>query len=131
MSGERLWGIEQELSSSQLQITVNANILQIEGTSGGGLQAAFVFTVNFTPAIAQIAIRGRAKIQGEREEITKILQETKMQKPPPPLVQAVVNVCLAESVLIAKAIGVPPPLPPIPVPTQAPQVSSKDGRYTV
>jgi len=103
MSGERLWGIEQELSSSQLQITVNANILQIEGTSGEGLQASFVFTVNFTPAIAQIALRGRAKIQGEREEITKILQETNMQKPPPaPLVQAVVNVCLAESVLLAK-----------------------------
>ena len=102
MSGEQLWCVERELPS-QLQIAVNANILQIEEASHGGLQASFVFTVTFTPAIAQIALRGRAKIQGECEEIAKILQETKMQKPPPaPLVQAVVNDCLAESVLLAK-----------------------------
>jgi hypothetical protein len=72
------------------------------------------------------------EIRGQHEEIAKMLQESKLQKPPPAqLVQAVVSICIAEAVLIAKAIGVPPPLPPFPVPAEASQASAKDARYTV
>lgn len=129
MSGERLWDVERDMPP-QLQIAVNVNILNFEELSDGNLQVPFVFTVNFTPAIAQISIRGRARIQGEKAEIQKIFQQSKEQKPPPAqVIQAVANVGMAESILISRTIGVPPPLPPIPPPPS--HVPAKgDTRYT-
>ena len=130
LSGERLWDVERELPS-QIQIAVNINMLGIEEQTDGSLQAPFVFTVNYTPAIAQISIKGRARIQGERDEMQRIVEEHKQQKSPPAqIVQAVSSTAIAEAILISKAIGIPPPLPPLPSPptTQAPPKT--DSRYT-
>lgn len=72
MSGERLWDVEREMPS-QLQIAVNLNMLDFEEVSDGNLQVPFVFTVNFTLAIAQITIRGCAKIQEKKDEIGEVV----------------------------------------------------------
>ncbi len=131
LSGERLWDAEREIPS-QIQIAVNINILAVEEQDDGSLQVPFVFTVNFTPAIAQISIRGRAKIQGEKDEMQKILQEHKQQKSPPmQVIQAVSSTAIAEAILISKTIGVPPPLPPLPSPQTTTQAPPKtETRYT-
>jgi hypothetical protein len=130
LSGERLWDVERELPS-QIQIAVNINMLGIEQGSDGSLQAPFVFTVNFTPAIAQISIKGRAKIQGEKEELKKILDEHVQKKSPPvQIVQAVSTTAIAEAILISKTIGIPPPLPPLPAPSTGQPPVKTDTRYT-
>ena len=131
MSGERLWEVEKDLPS-QIQIAVNINVLGIEEQSDGSLQSPFVFTVNFTPAVAQISIKGRARILGEKAEMQKIIQEQKEKKvPPAQIIQAISSTAIAEAILISKTIGIPPPLPPLPTPpaTQAPLKT--DARYTV
>jgi hypothetical protein len=130
MTGERLWEVEKDLPA-QIQIAVNINVLGIEEQSDGSLRSPFVFTVNFTPAIAQISIKGRARIQGEKDELQKILQEQKEKKAPPnQILQAISSTAIAEAILISKTIGIPPPLPPLPTPpaNQAPQKA--DSRYT-
>jgi hypothetical protein len=130
ISGERLWGVEKDLPS-QIQIAVNINVLGIEEQSDGSLQSPFVFTVNFTPAIAQISIKGRARIQGETAEMQKILQEQKEQKVPSgQIIQAISSAAISEAILISKTLGIPPPLPPLPTGpgTQAP--TKVDSRYT-
>lgn len=130
LSGERLWDLERELPP-QIQIAVNINMLGVEEQTDGSLQAPFVFTVNYTPAIAQISIKGRAKIQGEKDDMERILEEHKEKKTPPAqVVQAVSSTAIAEAILMSKAFGIPPPLPPLPTPppTQAPPKS--DVRYT-
>ena len=130
LSGERLWDVERELPA-QVQIAVNINMLGIEEQSDGSLNAPFVFTVNFTPSIAQISIKGRAKIQGDKDEMQKILQEHKEQKgPPAQVVQAVSSTLIAEAILISKTIGIPPPLPPLPTPPTAQAQTKIDARYT-
>jgi len=130
ISGERLWEVERELPS-QIQIAVNINLLGIEEMTDGSLQAPFVFTVNFTPAIAQISIKGRAKIQGEKDEMQKILREQKEQKAPPAqIIQAVSSTAIAEAILVSKTIGIPPPLPPIPSPSTQQAPPKTDSRYT-
>jgi len=130
LSGERLWEVERELPS-QIQIAVNINLLGIEEMTDGSLQAPFVFTVNFTPAIAQISIKGRAKIQGEKNEMQKILQEQKERKAPPAqIIQAVSSTAIAEAILVSKTIGIPPPLPPIPSPPTTQAAPRTDSRYT-
>jgi hypothetical protein len=131
ISGERLWGVEKDLPS-QIQIAVNINVLGIEEQSDGSLQSPFVFTVNFTPAIAQISIKGRARIQGETAEMQKILQEQKEQKVPSgQIIQAISSAAISEAILISKTLGIPPPLPPLPTGGPGTQAPTKvDSRYT-
>jgi hypothetical protein len=129
MSAERFWEIDRPMPP-QVQIGVNINMLDIDQRSDGSLDAPFVFTVSFTPAIAQISIKGKAKISGDSEDTKKILDEHKAQKAPPvQLVQAVSNAAMADAILISRSLNVPPPLPPIPQP-QTTQPSKPDSRYT-
>ena len=128
MSGERLWDIDREIPT-EIQINMNVNMLSFEEASDG-FRVPFVFTVNFTPAIAQISVRGRAMVQTEKEELVKMLQENKEQKPPSPaIVRAVMNAAITESVLLSRTIGVPPPLPPILTPPIQ-TYNKSNSRYT-
>jgi len=130
MSAERFWEMDRPLPP-QVQIGVNINMLDIDQRSDGTLDAPFIFTVNFTPSIAQISIKGKAKIAGEVEETKKIVEEHKAQKPPPvQLLQAVSNAAIADAIWISRSLNIPPPLPPIPQPQTAPQPTKADTRYT-
>jgi hypothetical protein len=66
--------------------------------------------------------------------LAKILQEGKEQKPPPQqVVQSIVNVTMAETIILSRSIGIPPPLPPIPPPPsslQPSKLSKQNSRYT-
>lgn len=129
VSGERFWEVDRPLPQ-QVQIGININMIDIDQRSDGTLDAPFVFTVGFTPGIAQINIKGKAKISGDSADTTKILEEHKAKKTPPvQLVQAVSNAAMADAILISRSLNVPPPLPPIPQPQQA-QPSKPDSRYT-
>ena len=130
MSAERFWEIDRPMPP-QVQIGVNINMLDIDQKSDGSLDAPFVFTVNFTPSIAQISIKGKAKISGDVEDTKKILDEHKAQKAPPvQLVQAVSNAAMADAILISRSLNVPPPLPPIPQQAQGTPGTKPDSRYT-
>ena len=130
ISAERFWEIDRSLPT-QVQISVNINMLDIDQRSDGTLDAPFVFTVNFTPSIAQISIKGKARISGEAEDTKKIVEEQKARKAPPAqLLQAVSNAAIADAILLSRSLSVPPPLPPIPQP-QASSPTKTDTRYTV
>jgi hypothetical protein len=130
MSAERFWEIDRSLPS-QVQIGVNINMLDIDQRSDGSLEAPFVFTVNFTPSIAQISIKGKARISGESEDTKQIVEDHKARKPPPSqLVQAVSNAAIADTILISRSLNIPPPLPPLPQAQTSPATKT-DTRYTV
>jgi hypothetical protein len=129
MSAERLWEVDRAMPP-QVQIGVNINMLDIDERPDGTLDAPFVFTVGYTPAIAQINIKGKAKITGDSHEAKKIVEEHKAKKTPPvQLVQAVSNAAIADAILISRSLNIPPPLPPIPQPQMA-QPGRPDSRYT-
>lgn len=130
MSAERFWEIDRPMPP-QVQIGVNINMLDIDQRSDGSLDAPFVFTINFVPSIAQISIKGKAKISGASEETQKIIEDHKAQKAPPvQLVQAVSNAAMADAILISRSLNIPPPLPPIPQPQAPPPPAKADTRYT-
>lgn len=131
-SAERLWEVDRALPQ-QVQIAVNINMLDIGQRSDGTLEAPFVFTVSFTPPIAQISIKGKAKISGDSEDTKKIIEEHNAKKPPPAqLIQAVSNAAIADAILLSRSLNIPPPLPPIPQPqAQAGTQKQPDSRYTV
>ncbi len=132
MSGERYWSHDSQLPP-QVQIAVNINIVGLDKKNESTAEAPFVFTVAYTPSIAQLSVKGRAQVNGDKDEISKMIEEHKQNKPPPsPVIQAVSSIAMAEAIILSKSLGVPPPLPPIGVPPDQTQVSTRkpDTRYT-
>lgn len=130
VSGERFWKINESLPP-QIQISVNINILGFERRTNELIESPFIFSINFTPPIAHITLKGMGQLLGDKNDIEKVLENYKEKKPPPiELLQAISGASMAEAIVVSKIIGVPPPLPPF---IPSPQSKPKEGpevRYT-
>ena len=135
LTGERFWGQESQLPP-QVQIAVNINVVGLDLKNESAADAPFVFTVNYSPSIAQLSVKGRAQVSGQKEEISKMMDDHKQNRPPPvAIIQAVSSIAMAEAILLSKSLGIPPPLPPMGLPQeqiQAQQQGPKksEPRYT-
>jgi hypothetical protein len=133
LSGERYWTYDTPLPA-QVQIAVNINVVGLEQKTESTVEAPFVFTVGYTPSIAQLSVKGRAQVIGDRTEIVQMTEEHKRNRPPPQtVIQAVSNIAMAEVIIMSKSLGIPPPLPPIGLPAEpsaAAPVQRKEPRYT-
>lgn len=110
LSAERLWDISKPIPP--VQIATNLNLVGVEKKTDGLLEVPFVFTINYNPAVAQISVKGRAHITGEKEELTQIHESYMEKKPPPPIVvQSISNVAFVESIVITRTLNIPPPVP--------------------
>jgi len=110
LSAERLWDIEKPIPP--VQIATNLNLVGVEKKRDDLLEVPFVFTINYNPAVAQISVKGRAHVTGERDELTKIHSSYTEKKPPPPIiVQSISNVAFLESIIITRTLNIPPPVP--------------------
>ena len=113
----------------QVQIAVNINIVGLEMKNECTADAPFVFTVNYSPSIAQLSVKGRAQVIGEEGEISKMIVEHKQNKPPPvAIIQAVSGITMAEAILLSKSLGIPPPLPPMSLSPEQMQAQQQQGQ---
>jgi len=95
-----------------IQINTNLNLTGMERKPDDSLEVPFVLTINYNPSVAQISLKGRAYVIGDKAEIEGIYKDFEEKKPPPPvIVQSVSNVAFVESVLISRTLSVPPPIP--------------------
>ena len=109
----------------QININTNINLTGMEKNPDNSLQVGFVLTISYNPSVAQINLKGNAFVIGEKSEIDKTYKDYEDKKPPPPVVlQSVSNVALTESILIAKTLNIPPPVP-LPQVTETKQPESK------
>ena len=126
--GERFWRYESQLPP-QIQIAVNINIVGLALKNESTADAPFVFTVNYNPSVAQLSVKGRAQVFGEKEEISKIIAEHKQNRPPPvAIIQAVSSIAIAEAILLSKTLGIPPPIPPMGLPPEQMQAQQQQGQ---
>jgi len=110
ISAERLWDIEKPIP--QVKISTNLNVVGINKKGKGMLEVPFVFTINYAPPVAQISVKGRARIKGAKDELKRIHTAYTEKKPPPPIVvQSISNVVFLESVIISRTLRIPPPIP--------------------
>ncbi|RLI40345.1 hypothetical protein DRO59_09470, partial [Candidatus Bathyarchaeota archaeon] len=94
-------------------------------------EVPFVLTVNYNPSVAQISLKGRAYVAGDKAEIDKIYGEYKEKKPPAPvIVQSISNVVFIESVLISKTLNIPPPIPLPKISAKKPSKKGSRMNYT-
>jgi len=118
LSAERFWDIEKPIPP--VQVATNLNIVGIEKKREDMLEVPFVFTINYTPAVAQISVRGKGHVTGSKEELEQISVAYKEKKPPPPvIVQSISNVVFLESVIVCRTLNIPPPIPLPKIPTAA------------
>jgi len=123
LSAERLWDIDKPIPP--VQIATNLNLVGVEKKSEDMLEVPFVFTINYNPAVAQISVKGRAHVTGEREELKQIHSAYTDKKPPPQvIVQSISNVAFIESIVITRTLNIPPPVP-LPQIPQAPPAGKK------
>jgi len=126
LSAERLWEIERPIPP--VQIATNLNLVGVNKKREDTLEVPFVFTINYTPPIAQISLTGKAHVKGTKEEIAKIHNTYLEKKPPPPqLFQTIFNVTFMESILITRTLNIPPPIPQIQPPSE--QKKPSDTAY--
>ncbi|MBS7616448.1 hypothetical protein KEJ45_04545 [Candidatus Bathyarchaeota archaeon] len=110
VSGERFWDIRKPVPP--IQINTNLNLVEVEKKADDLLEVPFVLTVNYNPSVAQISLKGRAYVTGNKDELEKIYLEYKDKKPPAPvLIQSISNVVFVESVIISRTLNIPPPIP--------------------
>jgi len=110
LSAERLWDIDKPIPP--VQISTNLNLVGIEKKGEDMLEVPFVFTISYSPGVAQISVKGRAHVTGEREELKQIHAAYTEKKPPPQIIiQSISNVAFVESVMITRTLNIPPPIP--------------------
>jgi len=133
LSGERYWAYDTPLPP-QVQIAVNINIVGLDQKTESTVEAPFVFTVSYAPSIAQLSVKGKAQVTGDRSEVVEMTEEHEKNRPPPQqVIQAVSSIALAEVIIMSKTLGIPPPLPPIGLPAETsptPPIQRKEPRYT-
>jgi len=119
VSAERFWDTRKPIPP--IKINTNLNLVSVEKRKEDFLEVPFVLTVNYNPSIAQISLKGRANVTGNKDEVDKIYQEYKGKKPPPPIiVQSVSNVVFVECILISRTLNIPPPIPLPKIPAKIP-----------
>jgi hypothetical protein len=122
ISAERFLDIRKPMPP--IQINTNLNLMGME-KSADSLEVPFVLTISYNPSVAQLSLRGKAYVAGEKEEIEKVYKDFEDKKPPPPIVvQSISNVVFIESVVISRSLNVPPP---IPLP-QIPEAKPSNGK---
>ena len=110
ISAENFWEIGKPIPS--VQIATNLNVVGIKKLAEDMLEVPFVFTINYSPGVAQISMKGKSHVTGSKDNLEQILKEHKEKKPPPPVIlQSISNIVFLESVLICRSLNIPPPIP--------------------
>ncbi len=110
LSAERLWDVNKAVPP--VQISTNLNLVGVEKRNDDLLEVPFVFAINYNPAVAQISVKGKAHVTGEKEELKRIHTGYTEKKPPPPIIiQSISNVAFIESIVITRTLNIPPPIP--------------------
>jgi len=95
-----------------IQINTNLNLVGMEKKADDSLEVPFVLTINYNPSIAQISIKGKAYVVGDKSEIENAYKDYEEKKPPQLIiVQSISNVVFVESVVISRTLNIPPPIP--------------------
>jgi hypothetical protein len=116
ISAENFWEIGKPIPP--IQIGTNLNVVGINKKDEDLLEVPFVFTINYSPAVAQISLKGKSHVTGTKDELEQILKDHKEKKHPPPIVmQSISNIVFLESVILCRSLNIPPPIPLPKIPT--------------
>jgi hypothetical protein len=121
IAGEKIMELQRGVIN--IQVTTNISIVKLI-YSEEVLDCSFVFVVNYIPAVANLTIKGSAKITGEKKELEEIKKSFDDNKAlPQPVLQTISNISFIEGIILARSLNIPPP---IPLPTLTQQQTNKE-----
>ncbi len=115
---------------SNLQISMNINVGKIE-KSGEKAKGRFLLDIGYQPSIARITVEGRIIVSGKKDEIERLIKDLKSGKMPQPVIQSIYTAGFSEALMLCRSIGVPPPLPPLPAPSEQKKKGSEGMEYSI
>ncbi|MFP4005128.1 MAG: hypothetical protein ACLFUR_00210 [Candidatus Hadarchaeia archaeon] len=128
VSAEKLWSSEKKMPN-KIKISSNVNIVEVEKGGKNSLTVPFVVTFGYNPSIAQISLKGEAKIGGKESEIDEIRSRYENKESPPTrLIQQITNNSIAEATMLSRTLNIPPP---IPFPSSSGSKSKDTGRTSL
>lgn len=84
-----------------------------EKLADGSIRIGFVFKVDCNPPIATLDIRGSTFITAtSSEELKELENQLSQNRVPPPILMATFSYVLPLLSLLARELGLPPPVPP-------------------
>jgi hypothetical protein len=129
VSAERFLDVRKPMPP--IQINTNLNLTGMEKKPDDSVEVPFVLTISYNPSVAQINLKGKAYVTGDKGEVEKFYKEYEEKKPPQPiLVQSVSNAAFIESILISRTLNIPPPIPLPQIPEAKPGEKPSGRDYT-
>jgi hypothetical protein len=128
ISAERFWDIRKPIPP--IQINTNINVVGMEKKPEESVEVPFVLSISYNPSVAQMSLKGIAVVMGDKEELEKALKDYEQKKAPPQIViQSISNVVFVESIIVARTLNIPPPIPLPQIPESGKQPGKKpEGR---
>lgn len=123
VSAEKFWESDKPMPS-EVQVSTNLNIVGLNSKEDF-LSIPFVVTIGYNPSVAQISLKGEARVGGEEVELDEIQGKyEENEKPPQFLIQSIVNKSLVEATMMSRTLNIPPP---VPLPGPRPQGKSEES----
>lgn len=91
-----------------VQLSISSGEPRLEGDR---LRMPYVFNLTTTPPLLSVTLRGEVVIAGEPERVCKVLEESKRRSAPSQILHAAAQYAMFEAMLLARELGVPPPIP--------------------
>ncbi|MCL2643146.1 MAG: hypothetical protein FWD52_06515 [Candidatus Bathyarchaeota archaeon] len=133
ISAERYWDIRKPIPP--IQINTNINVIGMEKKQDETLEVPYVLSITYNPSIAQITIKGNAYVNGEKNDIDKVIKDYEQKKPPAQIIiQSISNLVFIESVSISRTLNIPPPIPLPQIPeaaTKPPNIKPQSRDYSL
>jgi len=102
----------------QIQITVPSGEVR---ASEQELLIPYAFNLNSVPPILNVTLKGDIVVYGDKDRLENLRNDIKKRKIPKELIQAATQYTMFEAMLLARELGIPPPIPlPAPGPSRKP-----------
>jgi len=96
-----------------IHVNLNFVFTELKRTRKNAVQISFLLNIIYGPSVAQITIKGEAKILSDVEEdIKRIIEKHQTEKSvPPQIISAISEIVIPDIILITRMLNLPPPLP--------------------
>lgn len=123
LSAERLWDHEKPFPK-EMHLSTNLSLTEVK-SEGERIIVSYTVSIHYSPSVAQINLKGKALLRGEKEELNRIMENYEKRKAPPvELLQPLMGAVLVEATILSRSLQLPPPLP-LPLLSKPPEKEDK------
>jgi len=127
LSAERLWDHEKPFPK-EMHLSTNLSLTEVK-YEGERMVISYTASIHYSPSVAQVNLKGKVLVKGEREELNRILEnyEKRRSEEHTSELQSRPHV-LVEATILSRSLQLPPPLP-LPLLSKPPEEKEDKPTY--